>query len=100
MLSIIPIHKLKASFQFEEVKKAAAVIEKSGGVVVGSITDNNKVNQHYCTMFSENRGHKAAHPLDESKEWYLLFDTVHLFKSIRNNWYSEKSKNCPLMAQL
>ena len=44
MLSVTPVHKLTASFQFEKVKQAAAAVEKAGGRVLGSITDNHKVN--------------------------------------------------------
>ena len=31
--------------------------------------------------------------------WYLLFDTVHLLKSIRNNWITEKCQRLALDKQ-
>ena len=63
-----------------------------------SITDNHKVNQHFCKLFagfSESTG-KAEHPLDPARVWFLLFDTVHLLKCIRNNWITEKTKTLEL----
>lgn len=92
MVSITPVHKLTADYQMEVVKEAAAAVERAGGRVIGSITDNNKVNQLYCKLFHRpgNCGAIARHPLDDSREWFLLFDTVHLLKCIRNNWLSEK----------
>ena len=92
MISVTPVHKLTAAFQFDIVKEAAAIVERSGGYVLGSITDNHKVNQQYCKLFDRPDNHSATskHPLDEGRVWYLLFDTVHLLKCIRNNWITEK----------
>ncbi len=42
MVSIIPVHKLTASFQFSHVVETAKLIEEAGGVVIGSITDNHR----------------------------------------------------------
>ena len=98
MLSVIPVHTLTASCQFEDVKKATALVEKTGGIVLGSITDNHKINQLYCKMFDkeEESSASAKHPLDANRSWYLLFDTVHLLKCIRNNWITEKSQRLTL----
>ena len=79
-----------ATFQFEIVKKAASLIENAGGIVIGSITDNHKINQHYCELFELKESHCAVHTLDNNRDWFLLYDTVHLLKCIRNNWLSEK----------
>ena len=45
MMSVTPVHKLTAAFQFKVVKQAATVVEQAGGTVLGSITDNHKINQ-------------------------------------------------------
>ena len=95
MVSVTPVHKLTASFQFEVVKQAAMFVEQAGGTVLGSITDNHKINQLYCKMFhrpsESDYPATATHPLDGTRSWYLLFDTVHLLKCIRNNWVSGES---------
>lgn len=90
MVSVTPVHNLKASYQFTVVKEAATLVEKSGGIVIGSITDNHKINQHYCTLFTRKANYEAVHPLDEERTWYLLYDSVHLLKCVRNNWITEK----------
>ena len=101
MLSVTPVHKLTAAYQFERVKEAAAAVEKAGGRVIGSITDNHKVNQQYCKLFDRpgDCSATAKHPLDNKRLWFLLFDTVHLLKCIRNNWISEKCQRMSLDKQ-
>ena len=96
MISITPVHKLTADYQFNVVKDAAATVEKAGLNVIGSITDNHKVNQHYCKLFSRISDFKARHPLDDTRMWYLLFDPVHLLKCIRNNWIAEITQKITL----
>ena len=89
MISITPVHKLTADYQFNVVKDAAENVENVGLNVFGSIIDNHKVNQHYCKLFSRISDFKARHPLDDTRMWYLLFDPVHLLKCIRNYWLTE-----------
>jgi hypothetical protein len=40
---------------------------------------------------------KTPHPVDSTRELYLLFDPVHLMKCIRNNWLSEKKQALTLL---
>ena len=96
MVSVTPVHKLTSEYQFNVVKEAAGLVETSGGIVLGSITDNHKVNQQFCKLFNRTHDFLAIHPLDDSRSWYLLFDTVHLLKCIRNNWISEKCQKLSL----
>ena len=95
MVSVTPVHKLIAAFQFEVVKEAAMVVEQAGGTVLGSITENHKINQLYCKMFDRPSESDcpatATYPLDGKQSWYLLFDTAHLLKCIRNNLISGES---------
>ena len=51
MLSLIPVHKLTADYQFQVVVEMARAVEQSGGKVIGSVTDNHKLNQRYCSLF-------------------------------------------------
>ena len=68
MISVTPVHGSTGKFQYETVIQNATNVEKSGGIVIGSITDNHKVNQNYCRLFTMNdktATHKAVHPLDK-----------------------------------
>ena len=80
MVSVTPVHKLTATYQFSIVKEAAAMIEKSGGFVLGSMTDNHKINQQYCKLFKRKTEWEAEHPLDNQLVWFLLFESVHILK--------------------
>ena len=76
-----------------ESNNIAAVVERAGGIVIGSMTDNHKVNQRFNAIFDKKSSCEALHPLDNQRPWFLLFDSVHLLKCIRNNWVSEKCQN-------
>ena len=95
MMSVTPVHKLTVAFQFEVIERAATVVEQAGGTVLESIMDNHKINQLYCKMFDRPSESDclvtATHPLVGTRSWYLLCDTVHLLKCIRNNWISGES---------
>ena len=95
MMSVTPVYKLTAAFQFKMVKQSAMVVEQAGGTVLGSITDNHKINQLYCKMVDRPSESDCpatvTHSLDGKRSWYLLFDTVHLLKCTRNNWISGES---------
>ena len=90
-----PVHKLTAALQFEVVKQAATIVEQAGDAILRSMTDNHKINQLYSKMFDHPSESDcpatATHPLDGTRSWYLLFDTVHLLKCIRNDWISGES---------
>ena len=96
MVCVKPVHHLTADYQFQTVKEMATVVESCGGVVLGSVTDNHRINQRYCKLFNLKSDHEAVHPLDKERTWHLLYDTVHLFKCIRNNWLSEKCRRLSL----
>ena len=91
---LIPVTKLTGEYQFSIVKNIIKVITKSGGVTVSIICDDNKVNQKFMKLMPSHPNHPYV--TIESEEIppsiHLLFDFVHLFKSIRNNWYTEKMK--------
>ena len=90
MISVIAVHKLTAAFKFTIVKEAATVVERSGGIVRRSMTDNHKINQQYTKLFTQRSDSEAVHPLDHQRKWFLLFDSVQILKCIRNNWITEK----------
>ncbi|KAG1681797.1 hypothetical protein GQR58_011603 [Nymphon striatum] len=100
MVSVTPVNKLTGVYQFNVVKEVAAAVEKAGGVVIGSITDNHKLNQHYCKQFTLLSNCTAVHPFDKERVWFLLFDTVHLLKCIRNNWLTEKCHRLSLDGEI
>lgn len=92
MLRIVPVCHLDAKYQFDIVKECAACLMDAGANIIGSITDNHRINQQYCKLFEQIQPWRAVHPIDKTKVWFLLYDTVHILKCIRNNWVSEKTQ--------
>ena len=86
LLRMLPVKGLDASFLFEETQKIISSIKDAGGSIISIISDNNRVNQAFFKRF------------DLEKPWltkggiFLLFDFVHIVKSIRNNWITERTK--------
>ena len=84
MISVSAVHKLTAAFQFTIVKEAATVVERSGGIVLGSMTDNHKINEQYTKLFTQRSDSEAVHPPDDQRKWLILLDSVHIL-----NWITE-----------
>ena len=78
-LRMLPVSALHATFLFEETQNVIDGVKNAGGQVISIISDNNRVNQACFKCF------------DQVKPWltkdgiYLLFDFVHILKSIGNN---------------
>jgi len=95
LAKILPCHALKADFQFHQVCNIIQALEKRGAKVVAIVNDNNRVNQSFLKSFKPmdtTAPWKVESPADPSRPLFLMYDTVHLFKNIRNNWLSEKQK--------
>jgi len=82
----LPVSNLDADFQYDQTTKIIENIKVSGGNVVSILCDNNKVNQKFFGMFP------LQSPWCTTNNIFLLFDYVHVLKSIRNNWVMEKTQ--------
>ena len=88
LLRMIPVAELDSIFLFDECQKVINSINEAGGNIISIISDDNRGNQKNFKIFD----------CVLNKPWltkngiYLLFDFVHLLKSIRNNWITEKTK--------
>ena len=63
-------------------------IESSNGKVISVICDGNRTNQAFFNLFER----VEEKPLLTKCGIFLLFDYVHLLKSIRNNWITENTQ--------
>ena len=93
LAKVIPVKRITAGFQKEEVMLVNDAIKEGGGKVLGILLDNNRVNQSFIKAF----------PTDADKPWamtdketgektFILNDYVHVYKCVRNNWYTEITK--------
>ena len=54
------------------------------------VSDNNRINRNVFTSICGGVLKPCiAHPLDASRQLFFMFDSVHLLKSIRNNWINQ-----------
>ena len=88
-ISVTLIHKLSAEYQFDAVKPGL-LIEKISWVVLKTITGNDNVNQQFCKLYNRTREFQTILSSDNTCCWYLLYNTVHQLKCLRNNWTTEK----------
>ena len=83
---MLPVAKLNSEFLIEQISETIISIKTSGGTVNSLICDNNRTNQDFFKSF----------PTLPNEPWLttdglvMLFDYVHITKSIRNNWLTEK----------
>ena len=94
LAKIIPVSKVSGKFQFDLVKKVVKTVNNAGGETIAIICDDNKVNQKFFKLVkTENAKPWITTESDDFPAGiFLLFDFVHLFKSIRNNFYTEKTR--------
>ena len=95
---LIPVLHLKGEFLYEHLVALINLIHEVGGFVFGLMSDNLSVNQKEFSMFHQNFQtlslSSIQHPIPNSQfeMLYTLYDPVHLFKNIRNNWITEKTQ--------
>ena len=95
---LIPVLHLKGEFLYEHLISLINLIHEVGGYVFGLMSDNLSVNQKVFHLFHQSfqslNISSIDHPVPNSKfkMLYTLYDPVHLFKNIRNNWITEKTQ--------
>ena len=85
---MLPVSGLDSKFVSEQIQKTRESIKAAGGDARALICDNNRVNQKFFRMFDR----VPKKPWLTKDGLFLLFDFVHILKSVRNNWITEKTK--------
>ena len=86
LVKMLPVNKLDTNFLYEQSEHLIKQIKENSGNLVAIRCDNNRVNQAFFKRFS------CASPWRTEDNTFLLFDFVHILKSIRNNWITEKTR--------
>ena len=86
LFRMLPVKQLDADYMYQQTNLILRLIKQAGGNAKAIICDNNRVNQSFFRLF------QGDVPWKTKDEIFLLFDFVHLIKSIRNNWITEKTK--------
>lgn len=95
MVSMTPLHTLTAKFQKTKFDEAINLVHSYGGHVIGLITDGLRGNQLFMQMlngYNDTVPWVVPHPLVSNSPLFIINDSVHILKNIRNNWVTEKNK--------
>ena len=76
LLRMLPVSGLDTPFQFDETQQIIECVKDAGGSIFCIISDNNRVNQAFFVRFDR------VKPWLTKQDIYLLFDFVHIIKSI------------------
>ena len=94
---IIPVYSLTAGLLFDQIEKFIKIIHEIGGIVFLVMPDNLRANVSCFSkfhVFGSVNLFSVNHPVKNEifEALYLLFDPIHHFKNIMNNWLTEKMK--------
>ena len=95
IIRLLPCATSSAIEIFPIIKSVIRDVESCGLFVHVLCTDNYPMNVNIFKLFAPNRTleHIVPHPLDFNRPLFLMFDFVHILKSIRNNWLNQKNFN-------
>ena len=92
VVSLIPVEKMKSQDLCKMTLDVIHNVTKAAFTIVSIISDNNIVNRKMFLLLS-GTDHLVPYfinPYKTSNKIFLLFDTVHILKCLRNNWINLK----------
>lgn len=88
---ILPVKKITSDVLFIILKKIIVSLEEFGFKVVVIVTDNNSINRKCVANFNNPiANYVYPHPCDSERPLFYCVDSVHIIKSVRNNWVNQK----------
>ena len=99
IVRLLPCSKSSAKGIFPIIKTVIGDIENCNLKVQAICTDNYPMNVSLFKLFSptDTLDTVVPHPLISQRWIVLLFDFVHILKSIRNNWLNQTDYNCTFL---
>nr|XP_047130297.1 uncharacterized protein LOC105850582 [Hydra vulgaris] len=93
---IVPIFKLSVHFLHDLIININKQIIDAGGKLLCLLSDNHPTNRSVYQNFVVNKSFPWQGVIEKEKPVIMLHDPVHLFKSLRNNWFTEKTQTISL----
>ena len=90
---MIPVKELDSEFLYEQTTALLEDMKQSGAEVAAIIWYCNKVNLFFFFF----KKFETISPWQTTDNIFTLYDFVHIFKNLRNNWITEKSKELNFM---
>lgn len=98
VVGLFPVKNLNSSLLLDLTMQILKLLTAVGFKVVCVISDNNRVNRNvFEKLCGGSLKSKFVNPFCNSEHIFVIFDTVHLFKCIRNNWLNQTDPNQTLV---
>ena len=100
VISAIPLVKNSGEIVYQNINKCLSLLAQSQFRVRAIVSDNHTTNVKAYNILLTNykyqdRNYKITNPILSHQNIYLLFDTCHLIKNIRNNLVSKRFFDIP-----
>ena len=100
VISAIPLVKNSGEMVYQNINKCISLLTQSQFRVRAIISDNHTTNVKAYNLLLTNykyqdKNYKITNPILSDQNIYLLFDTFHLIKNIRNNLLSRRFFDIP-----
>ena len=93
VVKILPVKNITAEDLYKIIFETIIELENLTFFVIAIVSDNNSINKKAMSFFASPPvlSITYCHPVDPSRPLFYVADTVHLLKSIRNNWINQKN---------
>jgi len=92
IVALVPVKQLTATDLRQMIMKVISIVQTCGFVVAVVASDNNQINakafEELCDSSDMSCG--FLNPDFPNQTIFVVFDTVHILKCIRNNWLDQK----------
>ena len=88
VISLTPVQNMVAADLHQLILQVINNVTKAGFRIISLISDNNIINRNSFKLLSGTDVLKPyiINPVNKEDKIYIIFDTVHLLKCVRNNW--------------
>ena len=93
VVSLVPVAKMTGQYLYEPLQNVIINITNAGFIVNSVISDNNVINRSAFKLLAgaDTLQPYFLNPVNKSRVYIILFDSVHIMKCIRNKWLNVKS---------
>ena len=93
VVSIVPVLQMNAEYLCDLLKQVIINVSTAGYRIIAVISDNNVVNRNSFKKLADSDSLVPFiyNPVHRDQKIFILFDSVHILKCIRNNWINQKN---------
>lgn len=92
IVKLLPVQNIKGTEMVPITLDIVKFVQQCGFEVICIVTDNHRINRTMFRQLSDD-SMKFPNPDYPEQTIFLLYDFVHIFKNIRNNWTNLKNEN-------